>query len=451
MKEKYNPITEGPIVPGLLRYFFPIILGSFFQTLYNTVDAIIVGQFVGKEALGAVGGSTGNIIALLVGFFVGISSGAGVIISQLYGAKNQERIQNAVHTSIALATAAGLLFAVVGVSLAPWMAAAIGVKGKLFDYCVTYLRIYFAGMIPSLLYNMGTGILRAVGDSRRPLYFLITSCLLNIVLDLLFVGILKMEVAGAALATVLCQLISAILTMIPLVRTDDIHRVTFAKIRFNSFELRQIFRLGLPAGFQSTLYAISNVFIQTFINAFDTDVIAAWSAYSKIDSLFWMSLGAMGVAVGTFVGQNYGAGKMDRVFQSIRKGIFLSLGMSVAISALTYVFGLPIMGLFTRDETVLAIGLQIIHFLTPLFFTFVWIEIYAASLRAMGNSFIPMVLTCLGVCVLRIIWCLVSRSIWPGKLLQLVACYPVTWIVTSFLFFLYYRYYIQKNKEKFAA
>lgn len=448
MKQKYNPITEGPIASGLMRYFFPIVLGSFFQTLYNTVDAIIVGQFVGKEALGAVGGSTGNIIALLVGFFVGLSSGAGVVIAQLYGAKNAERIHKAVHTSMALALTAGVLFAVVGVSFAPWMASAIGVKGQLYTYCVTYLRIYFGGMLASLVYNMGTGILRAVGDSKRPLYFLITSCLINIVLDLLFVGVLRMEVAGAALATVLCQLISAVLTMIPLLRTTDIYRVEISKIRFYGSEMKQIFRLGLPAGFQSTLYAISNVFIQSFVNAFDTDVIAAWSAYTKIDSLFWMSLGAMGVAAGTFVGQNYGAGNMPRVHKSVRTSLWLALIMSWGISIVTFIFGLPIMRLFTKDEAVLAIGIRVIHFLSPMFFTFVWIEIYAAALRAMGDSFIPMVLTCFGVCVLRIGWCLISRALWPGQLLNLVACYPITWIFTSFLFFLYYRYYLHKNRQR---
>lgn len=451
MNPKYNPITEGPISSGILKFFFPIMLGSFFQTLYSTVDAIIVGQFVGTEALGAVGGSTGNIIALLVGFFVGLSSGASVVISQFYGARNHDQLHKAIHTSMALALALGLLFTVAGVLLAPRMAAAVGVTGKLYDFCVDYLRIYFGGILTLLLYNMGTGILRAVGDSRRPTYYLVAGCGLNIVLDLLFVGFFHWEIAGAAYATILSQFFSAILTLRPLLTTQDSYRLIPGKIRFYKRELGMIFRLGLPSGFQSTMYAISNLLIQTFINAFDINTIAAWSAFSKVDQVYWMCLGAMGVSVSTFIGQNFGAGRMDRVHKSVRSGILLSLGMSVLISSLVYFFGKYILQLFTSDTEVLAIGLQVLRFLSPLYFTFLFIEIYAAALRAMGDSFVPMLLTCFGVCVLRIVWCILSRSLWAGSLLHLIACYPVTWITTSTLFFVYYRYFLWKNKDRFPT
>ncbi|MEG2702851.1 MAG: MATE family efflux transporter, partial [Clostridia bacterium] len=260
-----NSITEGVIWKQLLVFFFPILLGTFFQQLYNTADAIIVGKFVGKEALAAVGGATGNLINLVVGFFVGLSSGATVIISQFFGARRDQEVSHAVHTGIALALAGGLAISVLGITFSPTILAMMGTPAEVMDYAVTYIRIYFAGMIPSLVYNIGSGILRAVGDSRRPLYFLICACMVNILLDILFVVGFEWGVAGAALATILSQAISAVLVLITLSRSPYSYRLIIKKIRFYGSLLGRIVQIGFPAGLQSVMYALSNVIIQASV------------------------------------------------------------------------------------------------------------------------------------------------------------------------------------------
>ena len=311
--QQKNPITEGSIYKQLLIFFFPILMGTFFQQLYNTVDAIIIGKFVGKVALGAVGGATGTIINLLVGFFTGLSSGATVIISQQYGAKRSLGTSIAVHTSLALAFACGIFMSILGLSLGGTVLRAMDTPEDIYPLAVTYLNIYFGGILFSMIYNIGCGILRAVGDAKRPLYYLITCTLLNVVLDLLFVVVFDMSVAGVAIATVLAQSMSAVLVMRRLCVADDIYRVTLKKIRFDMDNLKHIVMIGFPAGIQSALYSISNIILQSTVNRFGTDTVAAWTAYGKIDGLFWMIMGAFGVSVSTFSGQNFGAGKIDRV------------------------------------------------------------------------------------------------------------------------------------------
>lgn len=282
-----NKITEGVIWKQLLFFFFPILLGTFFQQLYNTVDAVIVGHFVGKEALAAVGGPTSTLINLMLGFFVGVSSGAMVIISQLYGAQKQE-ITLAVHTSMALAVSVAVGMMVLGLTLSPWALRAMGTPEEVLDYALTYIRIYFCGTIFSLIYNMGSSILRAVGDSRRPLYFLIVCSLANLFLDILFVVKMKMGVAGVGVATVLSQAISAGLVLVALIMTDSVYHVNPKKVRFTWPILKSIVLIGLPAGLQQVMYSVSNIVIQSSINSFGTDTVAAWTAYGKIDGLFWM-------------------------------------------------------------------------------------------------------------------------------------------------------------------
>ena len=286
----------------LLLFFFPIVLGTFFQQLYNTADAIIVGKFVGKEALAAVGGTTGTLINLLVGFFVGLSSGASVIISQFYGARKADDVSRAVHTTMALAVTSGALLTVTGILFSEKVLWMMGTPAEVMEYAVTYIRIYFLGMIPSLIYNIGSGILRAVGDSRRPLFFLIAATMTNIVLDIVLVLGLNMGVAGAALATILSQVVSAVLVMFTLCRSPQVYRVQLKKIRFYGDMFNLIIRIGLPAGLQSV-----NLIIQATLNGFGTDTMAAYTAYGKIDGRYWMVINAFGVAITTFVGQNFGA------------------------------------------------------------------------------------------------------------------------------------------------
>ena len=432
-----NGITEGVIWKQLLIFFFPIILGTFFQQLYNTVDAVVVGQFVGKEALAAVGGPTGVIINLLVGFFVGLSSGATVIISQYYGAQQDEQVSRAVHTAIALAVAAGAVIMAVGLIFAPWALGVIDTPADIMENSIAYLRIYFVGMIPSLVYNMGAGILRAVGDSRRPLYFLICGCLVNIVLDLLFVLVFRMGVEGAAIATIISQAVSAVLIVFTLLRTDQSYRLFWRKIRFSWDMLRRIVTIGLPAGLQSVMYSFSVILIQSNINSFGTDTVAAGTAYGKIDAVFWMTMDAFGVSITTFVGQNFGARKYDRIHKSVKVCLGMAMGVTVVMSALLFFFSQYIYRIFTQDSEVIVKGIEILKLLVPFWFTYVSIAVLSGAVRGTGDAVIPMLMTCIGVCVLRIIWLFTVVPL-HHTIQTVLLSFPITWAVTSVIFIVYY-------------
>lgn len=432
-----NGITEGVIWKQLLRFFFPILFGSFFQQLYNTTDAVIVGNFVGKEALAAVGGSTGTLINLLVGFFVGLSSGATVMVAQYYGAQQPQEVSKTVHTAMALSIASSVFLTVLGIAVAPWALRAMGTPSDIMDYAVTYMRIYFGGTLFSLVYNMGASILRAVGDSKRPLYFLIASTGVNIVLDLLFVVVFKLEVLGVAVATVLSQVFSAVLVVIVLVRTEMPYRLVFRKIRFHMDSLKQIVRIGIPAAFQSAMYSISNVIIQSSINSFGTDVVAAWTAYGKIDSVFWMTVQAYGLSASTFVGQNFGAQNYPRLRKTVRTCMLMAAVTTVGLSTVLYFFGGIVYRLFISDPAVIQQGVEILRMLVPTYITYISIEILGAAVRGTGDSVIPTVLTCFGVCILRVVWIMAVVPIRPS-VLMVAASYPITWSVTSILFIIYY-------------
>lgn len=437
LETSQNSITEGVIWKQLLSFFFPILLGTFFQQLYNTADAMIVGNFVGKEALAAVGGTTSVLISFLVNLFVGISSGATVVIAQQYGAQKMDEVKKGVHTSIALALAAGALIMIVGFLLAPWALTAMGTPSDIFDYAVTYIRVYFLGTIASFIYNIGSGILRAVGDSRRPLYFLVVACLSNIILDLLFVVVFDMKVFGVAVATILSQVISAVLILVALLKPNTVYHLTLRNIRFTPSILKRIIKIGLPAGIQSDMYAISNILIQSTINSFGTNTVAAWTAFGKIDGFYWMILGAYGIAITTFVGQNFGAQKYQRIHQGVRVSMYLSFASTLVVSVLFCAFARPLLSLFTSDLQVLDAGINVLWLTSPFYFTFVCIEILSGAIRGTGDSLIPMVLTCGGVCVLRVLWILLIVPIWPY--FETVAIsYPVTWVITSILFIIYY-------------
>lgn len=435
-----NRITEGVIWKQLLLFFFPILLGTFFQQLYNAADAMIVGRFVGKEALSAVGGSTGMLTQVVVGFFVGLSSGAAVIISQYYGAKRPEMVGYAVHTSIAFSILAGIVIMILGIWLAPGMLRAMDTPPEVLEQSVLYLRIYFAGIIGNLLYNMGAAILRAVGDSKRPLYFLMASCLINIALDLIFVVGLHMGVGGAALATIISQAFSGILVIIILMRTKDMHRLVWRLVQIDGRMLKRIVQIGFPAGLQSIMYSASNVIIQSSINALGTDTVAAWVAYSKIDSMFWMIVTAFGISITTFVGQNYGAGKMDRVKKGVHCCMALTLAVSALMSVVIYNWGIYGYELFTTDGAVIQIGIAMMRYLTPFYVTYVSIEILSGALRGVGDCWIPMLLSCGGVCVIRVFWILFAVPLSPG-IYTIMFSYPLTWVTTTILFVFYFVFF----------
>ena len=331
----------------------------------------------------------------------------------------------------------GVIVMVLGFVSARPVLVAMSVPAEILDDALLYMNVYYAGIIANMIYNVGTGILRAIGDSRMPLYVLIVCCLANVVLDLLFVVVFHWAVFGVAFATVLSQVISAVLIMARLMLTHESYRVELRKIRFDAGILRNVIRIGLPAGLQSVMYSFSNIFIQASINGFGTDAIAAWAAIGKIDGFIWMVMNAFGISVTTFVGQNFGARRYDRVKRCTRVGLLMALGTTIALSALLFVFREPLLRFFTGDDEVVRIGANFFLILAPSYFTFVFIEIFSGAIRGAGEALQPMLITCFGVCGLRILWLLIAVPLWPT--MEMIAMnYPATWVVTALVFIVYY-------------
>lgn len=442
-----NQITEGVIWKQLLFFFFPILMGTLFQQLYNTADTVIVGRFVGTQALAAVGGSTGQLVNLVVNFFVGLSSGATVIIARYYGAQHKRHLNDTLHTAIALSFVGGIAIGIIGFIFAPWILQWMHTPTDVIEASTSYLRIYFAGIVFLFIYNIGSGILRAVGDSKRPLYFLIICCFLNIGLDILFVVVLHFGVKGAALATVIAQAVSAVLVMLSLMQSNDIYLLQPKKIRFHKLLLLSIITIGLPAGFQSIMYGLSNIIIQTSLNTLGTETVAAHTAFAKIDAIYWMISGAFSVSIITFIGQNYGAKKYDRMKKSIKVCLGLDFIASLLLSCIMLFLGPILLRLFTTDDTVVAIGMQIIHIIAPSYVLFIFIEILSSALRGMGNVMIPMIMTCCGVCVLRMIWilCFIPQNL---SVTTILMSYPLSWSITAILFIIYFLIFQKKFFKK---
>lgn len=449
LKQHPQTITEGSITKSLLMFFFPILFGTFFQQLYNTIDAIIVGRFVGKQALAAVGGGSSVFVNLIVGFFMGLSSGAGVTISQFYGSKNKTELSRSVHTALAMSISGGLIMTIAGISLAYPILKVTKTPEDVFNGSLIYLRIYFCAMIPLFIYNMGSGILRAVGDSLSPLLVLIAGCFTNIFLDLLFVVKLGMGVSGAAIATGICQIESALIVLLILTRRNSDYKVSIKNIKHTPHILSVILKIGFPAGIQSSLYTISNLIIQTNINSFGTDTAAAWAAFGKIDAIFWMTVSAFGIAITTFSGQNYGAGKMERIKKAVWITLAMATGTTIAMCILFRIFNTPIFKLFATDPSVIKKGTSILLFLMPFWLTYISIEILSGTIRGCGVSFEPMIITVFGVCGLRLLWIFIAVP-FHRSLFTVLACYPITWIATSIAFWIFYfsGKWLKNKKEK---
>lgn len=421
----------------MLIFFLPILFGTFFQQLYNTVDAMIVGKFVGKEALAAVGGSSGAIVNLLVGFFVGLSNGATVIIAQCVGSGDQKTAQRAVHTAIALAIAAGAALTVLGLLLGGVALGWMGTPEEVFGLSRQYLAIFFLGMIPNLVYNFGSGILRAAGNSKGPLHYLMAACLINIVLDLLFVALFRWGVAGVAAATVLAQIGSALLVLRAMVRSRGMCHLDLRQLRFHGKTLARIVRIGIPSGIQSAMYAISNLLIQASINSFGADTMAAWTAFTKLDALNWMGSGAFGTAVATFGGQSYGAGDYGRMRQTVRSGTVMNTVYAGCLSLVMVCFGRHAMGLFLDDPAVIAYGETMIRYISTGYILFIPIELLAAICRSAGDTLKPTLMTAGGICGYRVLWIYTALALKHTRQM-LYLCYPISWVITSALFIAYY-------------
>lgn len=435
---KQTDILTGSIPRQLLAFFLPIWFGTLFQQLYNTADTLIVGNFVGTNALAAVG-ATGAFVNLLVGLFVGLCSGAGVVVAQSYGARDLDAVDRQVHTSLVFSVVIGALLTVVGLLTAEPVLRLMGTPEEILGDAALYLRIYFLGMIPQILYNMGTNILRAAGDSKRPLYFLIVASLVNIALDIVFIAVFHWGVAGAALATILSQVASAVLTLRCLAGSQGMPwHLAAAKLRMERTILVAICMIGIPAAAQSALYNISNMMIQSCMNGFGTDTIAAWGVYGKIDFIFWMTINSLGISITTFAGQNFGARQYDRV----RRGTRICLGMAAAaalgISVVFFLGAGPLFRLFSQDPEVIAVGVDMMHVLVPAYITYVCIEILSGALRGCGDVRVPTLITVVCVCGLRILWLVTAVPRWH-TVATVEFSYPITWTLASALFVVYYK------------
>lgn len=444
-----SDLLHGSIAGPIMVFFLPILIGTLFQQLYNTVDAMVVGNYVGKEALGAVGGTTGVLINLLVGFVAGIASGSTVVVSQYYGSGNQQGVKKAVCTGMFLAIVLGIALSVFGIALTPLLLSRMNIPEEVFPLSVSYMRIYLAGMLPMMIYNNGAGVLRAVGDSKRPLWFLIVSCIANILLDLLFVAVLGMGVDGAAIATVLSVVVSCVLTLIVLGKSSECYSYRLKETSYEKKMLKRIIAIGLPTGIQSVLYSVSNVFIQRSVNSFGVDTMAAYTAFGKIDALYWTTSGAFGTAVMTFIGQNFGAGNISRVRKGFQVSLLLYALIAGVLAASLYFGCIYIYPLFTKDTEVIRIGVELMQYLCPFWITFMFVEIFSSGLRACGDSLVTMLITAVGVGIFRIIWIYTVPAV---TVFDTMRCYPVSWILTSALFIVYYLHggWLKRTKVEFS-
>lgn len=430
-------MTEGSILRHLIMFAFPLLLGNLFQQFYNMVDTWVVGNFVSNEAFSAVG-TVAPIINMLIGFFTGLATGAGAVISQYYGAKMEDKVRSAVHTSILMTVILGVLFTGLGIGLTPALLSIMGAEEEVLAEQKTYLIIYFAGILGLMIYNMGSGILRAVGDSRRPFLFLVVSALMNVVLDLVFVLVFDMGVAGVAYATIISQAISAILTVITLFRSREWVRLSFRYMKFDFGIFKTIFRFGFPAAFQMALVSFSNVFVQSYINYFGTDCMSGWTAYQKIESFPVLPIQSISLAATTFVAQNLGAGKDDRAKQGIRVSILLSMACTVVMIAPLMVFAPTFVGFFNSKPEVIADGALMIRWIFPFLIPRCATLVIAGVLRGSGKSRIPMIAMIFSFVVFRQIYLFVMANYVANEMVPIFLGYPLGWAVCAVIMVVYY-------------
>lgn len=438
-KRKDKDMTEGNIVELLIQFSIPMLIGQLFQQMYNTVDTLVVGNFVGKEALAAVG-STTSIINMLIGLFLGFSMGANAIISQYYGAHDEKAVHDAVHTSILLGFVFSVIITVIGVAAAPLMLHLMDTPDDVIQEAATYLRIYFAGVTGLIIYNIGSGILRAVGDSKRPLYFLIFSAIVNTILDLVFVINFGWGVAGVAWATIIAQFLSSILILIVLSRTAGPYRFYWSHLKFNKGILVNIIKIGLPSSIQQGVTAFSNVFVQGYINRFGSAYMAGYSAYGKVDAFALLPMQAISMASTTFVGQNLGAEKVKRAKKGITISLLLSAGCTAVLIIPMMVFASQIISLFNSESDVIYYGALYMRLTSPFYLTICVNQILSGALRGAGDTRAPMFIMLGSFVVFRQIYLYICSQIFVNNFYPVVFAYPVGWIVCSVLMFLYFRH-----------
>ncbi len=436
MKENRGLMTEGVIWKQLLLFALPLLLGNLFQQFYNTVDSIVVGNYIGANALASVGAST-PIVNLMVGMFTGLGTGAGVVIAQFFGAKDHKGVHDGVHTTIALCLVSGLVMAVVGVALSPTILRLLDTPAEIMEGSVTYLQIYFMGVMALMIYNMGSGILRAVGDSRTPLYFLMVSSVVNILLDLLFVIKIQMGVAGVAWATLIAQAISACLVLIRLMTSTESYKLILKDIRFHKKVLLETVRIGLPGGIQNAVISFSNLIVQYNINSFGAAAVAGCSAYTKIDGFAILPVMSFSMAITTFTGQNIGAKNYDRVRKGAKTCLVIALAVTLTLSGGLYLFGEKLLRVFSSDQQVLSYAVQMMHFLVPGYVCLATAHTYCGVVRGAGISMVPMLALVGNMCVLRVIWISLAMPVFHNIIVVFLG-YSLTWLTSALTMMIYY-------------
>ena len=436
-KKNTNLMTEGPIAKQLIFFALPLLLGNIFQQLYNTVDAMIVGRFVGTQALAAVG-SAGAVVNLIVSLLMGVTMGASVVVSNHYGARDIERMRKAIHTATMLALVAGIIISIVGITSSPLIVRWIGTPDNVVGDSTRYLRIIFMGTIGMMLYNAGSSIFRAVGDSKRPLYYLIFSSIVNIVLDILFVAVLGWGIEGAGVATILSQLASAIVTYSKLFTEKQEYQLSFSEMKIDKKEAVLIVKIGIPGGIQNSVIALSNLIVQANINSFQDVAMAGCAAYVKIDGFAVMPAISFSMALTTFIGQNMGAKKPERMKKGARYGTLLAMVTVEVLGILLYFGAKPLIGMFDSNPEVIAYGASMARTIAPFYIFLGMSHAMGGTLRGAGLTKVPMIVMIMCWCVERVTWITLSIRFIANDIHMVFWGYPITWITSTIIFLIYY-------------
>ena len=439
-------MTEGPLLGKLIQFSIPLALSGILQLLFNAADIVVVGRFAGSHALAAVG-STGALNMLIINLFMGLSIGVNVLCARFYGAGQERDLSETVHTAILVAALSGVVLIGLGISLSRPLLQMMDTPADVIDHSVLYMRIIFAGMPASMLYNFGSAVLRAVGDTQRPLYFLMTAGIINVLLNLFFVIVLHMGVAGVALATILSQTVSAVLVLVCLMRCEGAYRLDVKRLKIYGPKLRDMARIGIPAGIQSSMFSISNVLIQSTVNSFGSVAMAGSTAAGNIEGFLFTTLDAFTQGCQSFVGQNYGAKKLDRVRKIVWMCVVLCTAIGAVLGVTAYLCGKSLLGIYSSDPEVIAYGMQRMAINSALYFTFAPMNIFSGAMRGLGNSLLPMADSILGTCVLRVAWVYTVFALFPSWQMLFIS-YPASWALTGLLAGISYVFVKKKAVER---
>lgn len=430
-------MTQGNITRHIITFALPLLAGNVFQQMYNMVDTWVVGNYVSNEAFSAVG-SVGPIVNMLIGFFMGLSSGAGVVISQYYGARRHEEVRQTVHTAIVMTLILGVAFTGIGLFMIPYMLQLMNTPANVLPESTAYLTIYFSGILGLMLYNIGAGILRAVGDSQRPFYFLVVCAVVNTVLDLVFVLVFKMGVRGVALATIIAQGVSAVLVLITLMRTEECIKLRLQDLKIHLPMLKKIIRVGIPAALQMAITSFSNIFVQSYINYFGADCMSGWTAYSKVDQLLFLPMQSIALASTTFVGQNLGRNLPDRARAGVRQSLIIAIVSTLILMVPVMVFAAPVVSFFNAKPEVVEYGTMLLRLMTPFYVLCCFNQVLGGALRGAGNSKATMIIMLLSFVAFRQVYLFAVSRI-CNEIIPIAMGYPAGWLLCSSITYLYYR------------